>query len=206
LSSTACGSADGQLLTRRPSGKASSIALASLAFSVFAVVLLAAVRTRLPTILPDPGQWLEQGSKKYLPHHYQLVAGAFLAESVLAITLAAAWSWLLGRGREARIRRVSTWYQVFRELPPKGTDTFVRVLVQGGMEYFGKVISYTTDFDLADRELFLGEPLWRRLPDEPAFTRLHPPWRWLLLPGPAIEGIWVSYLQQPPEDTGKKSQ
>jgi Family of unknown function (DUF6338) len=101
---------------------------------------------------------------------------------------------------------VSTWYRVFRELSPTGADTFVRVFMQSGVEYFGKVISYTTDFDLADRELFLGEPLWRRLPGETDFTPLRPPWRWLILPGPAIQGIWVSYLQHSTETTKQAGQ
>jgi len=144
------------------------------------------------------GRWLREGHL-YVNGNYRLIAGFALAELVLAVGLAVAWSWARGHGRQPSIFKVSTWYRVFRELPPTGAETFVRVFTQSGVEYFGKVISYTTDFDLASRELFLGEPLWRRLPKETGFTLLRPPWRWLILPGPAIQGIWVSYLQSPTE-------
>jgi hypothetical protein len=36
----------------------------------------------------------------------------------------------------------------------------VLVTMQSGAEYCGKVVEYSTDFALADRELFLGEPLF----------------------------------------------
>ncbi len=176
----------------------SGIALASLSFSILSMAALAGVRARVPKFMPDPGRWLREGHL-YVNGNYRLIAGFALAELVLAVGLAVAWSWARGHGRQPSIFKVSTWYRVFRELPPTGAETFVRVFTQSGVEYFGKVISYTTDFDLASRELFLGEPLWRRLPKETGFTLLRPPWRWLILPGPAIQGIWVSYLQSPTE-------
>ena len=174
----------------------SSIALASLSFSVLSLLLLAAVRARVPIIMPDPGRWLREGNR-YVQGNYRLVAGFFLAELVLAIGLATAWSWVRGRGRAARIVKVSAWYHVFRELRPKGADTYARVSMQNGVEYIGRVIDYSIDVELADRELFLGEPLWRRLSGEKDFTPLRVPWRWLILP--AIQGIWVSYLKPPTE-------
>lgn len=181
-----------------PFREISSIALASLSFTILSVLLLAVVRARVPAIMPDPGRWLREGTR-YVQGNYRLVAWFFLAELVLAIGLAAAWSWVRSRGRAARIVKVSAWYHVFRELRPKGTDTYVRVSIQNGVEYFGKVIDYSTNVELADRELFLGEPLGRRLPGEKDFTPLRVPWRWLILPGSAIQGIWVSYLQKSAE-------
>ncbi len=181
-----------------PFREASGIALASLSFSILSILLLAVVRARIPAIMPDPGRWLREGNR-YVQDDYRLVAWFSLAELLLAIFLAAAWSWLCGLGRAARIVKVSTWYRLFRELRPKGTDTFVRVSMYSGVEYFGMVIEYSIDLELADRELFLGEPLWRRLPGETDFTSLQVPWRWLILPGPAIQSIWVSFLQSPSE-------
>jgi len=169
-----------------PFREVSSIALASLSFSILSVLLLAVVRACVPAIMPDPGRWLREGTR-YFQGNYRLVAGFFLAELVLAIGLATAWSWVRSRGRAASIVKVSAWYHVFRELRPKGTDTYVRVSIQSGVEHVGKVIDYSTDVEVADRELFLGEPLGRRLPGERDFTPLRVPWRWLILPGPAIQ-------------------
>jgi hypothetical protein len=116
----------------------SRLALASLWFSVLSLVLLAGLRAGVPAIMPDPGRWLREGNR-YVQSNYQVVGWFFLAEVLIAIGLAAAWSWWLGRGKTSDIRRISAWYKVFRHLPPTGSEPFVRVFVEGGTEYYGKV-------------------------------------------------------------------
>jgi hypothetical protein len=101
-----CVNGGGQLSIRRHFGEISRLALASLCFSVLSLVLLAGVRALAPEIMPDPGRWLREG-KHYVQDNYRLVAGSFLAELVVAIALAIAWPWWLGRGKTSEIRRVS---------------------------------------------------------------------------------------------------
>lgn len=173
--------------------EASGIALASLVFSVLAVLILSGLRTFVPTILPDLGQWLQQGGR-YVEANYRLIAGFFLAELSLAVGLAALAAWFMGRKQPASIRQVPTWYTVFQAQRPAGSTVFVRVLLTGNVEYYGTVIGYSTDYQLADRELLLGSPLYRRLADETTASEVRSPWCRLIIPGAAIQSIWVSFL------------
>ena len=75
-------------LEQSPFREASRVALASLLFSLLALLALAALRTWLPASMPDAGRWLRQGGR-YFAANYRLVASFLLAELALAVTLAA---------------------------------------------------------------------------------------------------------------------
>ncbi len=187
-------------LVQSPFREASRITLASLGISLLALLLLAALRASAPASMPDPGRWLREGSR-YVLANYQLIVGFFLAELALAAGLAVGAARLLVRGQPATIRQVSAWYSAFRVQRPHGATVFVRVLMADGVEYYGVVVGYTTDYQLADRELQLASPLYRRLPGEHAPSQIRSPWSRIIVPGTAIHGIWVSYLSNQPAPT-----
>jgi Family of unknown function (DUF6338) len=144
---------------RRPGRKetafreAARTALASLLFSIAAVLALLAAAWRWPTLLPDVERWLREG-RRYFQAEYGAVVRFLLLELGVALGLALLTDYALGAGREqATIRPVSSWYRVFRMHLPAGTRPFVRVRVEDGTEYCGMLASYTADPEMADREL-----------------------------------------------------
>lgn len=183
--------------------EASRTALASLFFTVVAVSILAAIRARWPWLMPDAGRWLRD-PKTYVPDHYRLVAGFFLAELVLACALALGFEKVLGRKQQATIRLVPVWYVVFRrELPTdkkKSFQPFARVRLTDDTEYSGFVASAVYDDDVAKRELALEPPMFRRIPGGLKAHPLSGDWKRIVIRGTEIRDLWVMYreVDRPP--------
>lgn len=55
----------------------------------------------------------------------------------------------------------------------------------------GRVADYTPDFEMADREIVLCQPLWSEVEGEP--KRFPGDWQRLILPAESIESIAVQY-------------
>jgi hypothetical protein len=53
--------------------------------------------------------------------------------------------------------------------------------------------SYTSDSELADRELVLAPPLTRQRPEDAKPSPLAGPWQRVIVSGPAIRDLWVAY-------------
>lgn len=176
--------------------EASRTALASVFFSLLAVTILAGVRARWPEMMPDPGRWLREGND-YLRGSYQTVAWFFVAELILACGLAFGVERVLGWKRGATIRSVPIWHRVFRQELPSGKEReylpFVGVRLSDGTEYSGLLAGYSTEYRLADRELALAPPLFRRLPGDTAPHSLSTDWQRLIIRGPEIRDLWVAY-------------
>ncbi len=174
--------------------EASRIALASLLLSVGAVLVLVVVGRWIPTLLPDVRSWL-RNSRNYLPDHFGVVSRFLLLELGVALLLAVLADLALGVRRRSTIRPLSAWYRVFRAELPHGGQPFVRVRVDDGTEYCGVLAAYSPDYALADRELVLASPLTLRRPDEPSPTPLaDPPWKRVVIRGPAVQDLWVAYI------------
>jgi len=123
----------------------SRVVLGSLAFSGFAFVLLAIVRTVHPAWMPDPKRLLDPRAS-YAKDHYRLVLRTLVLQESLALTAASAWHIILAKKQSgATIRQVSAWTQVFKRDRPKGHDAYVRVRLEGGVIYSGLVANFTSD-------------------------------------------------------------
>lgn len=72
-------------------------------------------------------------------------------------------SWLtfavVYRGDKGKITRRSTWTKAFRVDAPIGSYPLVRVRLQSGTSWVGRVADFSADLELADRELVLSPPL-----------------------------------------------
>jgi hypothetical protein len=182
-----------------PFREISGVVLASSAFSALALLILIAVRVRFPTLMPDPGAWLRDRAGDYPRGNYPVIVGFVFAQGALSTGLAMLVERLTARGREPTIRAISGWFEAFRMVVPPDTEPFVHVVLDTGVEYYGWVDGYTSDPSVDDRELELGRPLMRRLPDRNQPEPLPDHWKRLLISGPAIKTITVSYLPERPK-------
>jgi Family of unknown function (DUF6338) len=172
--------------------EAARTALASLLFSVAAVLMLLVAGRRWPTLLPDAERWLREG-RPYFQAEYSVVLRFVLLELAVALLLAVLADYAFGARQQPTIRPISSWYRVFRSQLPAGTQPFVRVRVEDGTEYCGMLASYTPDSELADRELVLAPPLTRQRPEDATPSPLAGPWQRVIVSGPAIRDLWVAY-------------
>ena len=105
-------------------------------------------------------------------------------------------SWLtfavVYRGDKGKITRQSTWTKAFRVDAPVGSYPLVRVRLQSGTSWVGRVADFSADLELADRELVLSPPLAIRVNGDT--RRIEGSGR-VILRGDQIESIAVRYLR-----------
>ncbi len=175
----------------------SRVALASLGFTGLSLAILAGVRARYPSLLPDPGAWLRLGFG-YVRAKYRLVVAFFLAETILALILALLFDGALRlRKSEAAIDpSASGWTSAMRRDIPKESDRIVRVELHDQTEYAGMLRSFSADLALQDRELVLEAPLLRKRAEEAEFGEIAHAKR-LVIPARDIRALWVMLRATP---------
>ncbi len=170
----------------------SRVVLGSLAFSGFAFVLLAIVRTVHPAWMPDPKRLLDPRAS-YAKDHYRLVLRTLVLQESLALTAASAWHIILAKKQSgATIRQVSAWTQVFKRDRPKGHDAYVRVRLEGGVIYSGLVANFRDDLEVDGRELILAPPMASKTGENP-MTAVPGQYQRVVIRGSAIEVVSVEY-------------
>ncbi|MGZ6849098.1 MAG: DUF6338 family protein, partial [Blastococcus sp.] len=75
----------------------------------------------------------------------------------------------------------------------KGTVPFVRVKLTDGSFAFGYVKHYSTELELADRELVLRPPLFTQGKGDKERSSLGEPWDRMILRGAVIDRIDIFY-------------
>jgi Family of unknown function (DUF6338) len=177
----------------------SRVVLASLVFSGFALLVLAAVRQVEPHILPEPRRLVADDGTDYFRDKYALVLNALVAWTVIAC--AAAWlsNWLLERLHGgATIKPISAWTQAFKRDCPADHDAYVRVRLNNGVVYSGLVANFSSDLEAGGRELVLAQPLASRT----ATNELKPvpaEYQRVIVRGDSIEVMSVEYRSRPPK-------
>ena len=97
------------------------------------------------------------------------------------------------------LREISPWQKVFRDdLPKENHSVHVRVRLHSGKIYVGRVADYTPDFEMADREIVLSQPLWSHPAGENA-SKFPNEWQRLIIPASSIESIAVRYSKIVPD-------
>jgi Family of unknown function (DUF6338) len=147
--------------------EASTIALASLIFTLISILLLAALRTNHSMVILDAPQWIK-GGKNYLADHFSIVILSALLEVLIACSLAALSAWFITRKSTASMSNVGTWYQILRNERPPGTRPWVHLHLDDETDFWGYLRHYTTDDSADVREIVLGgnSLAWRRKNDE----------------------------------------
>ena len=172
--------------------EASRVALGSLYFTLLAAGILALGRFLTPSLLPDPGEWLQSGAA-YITNHYQLIVSAAVAQVLLACSLATAAAWWRNRATPGVIRPVSGWFRVLREWRQANEQVVAMVTLQDGDRYFGVVKSYSPELQLEDRELILQGPLAYQSPDDEEPIGFGKQWAYIVLPASSIQYLVVGY-------------
>jgi uncharacterized protein DUF6338 len=191
---------------RRPSleetafREASRIALTSLVFTVLAISVLSVVRLIWQSALLDPADWLSNGMT-YVAAHPGLMGRSLVLELLLAIGLAVATDWYLRRSAPGQIVGGSIWFQTFRRRRPEGTTPWVHVKLDDETELWGYVGDYTSDPDLAKRELTLTGPKLRYRRKGATADEHLDSWSSVSLRGDKISWMKVAYVadDSPPD-------
>ncbi|GAA3840820.1 hypothetical protein GCM10022226_74120 [Sphaerisporangium flaviroseum] len=191
------------LSERRRAGRSESsfreisrVVLASLVFTGLAIMILLAVRVRLPDLLADPERWLREGTP-YAMANLHRIMGSLATEMVISLGMVIIVHLVLSwRQGGATIAPVSTWTQVFKRECPKGHEAHVRVSLTSGAVYTGLVAHFSPDLEVADRELVLAPPMGARAGEGP-LKPIPPEWERVVLRGSAIERMSVQY--RPPQ-------
>ncbi|WP_395156551.1 DUF6338 family protein [Ilumatobacter sp.] len=123
--------------------EASRTALASVVFSLFAIVVLALTRALQPSWVVDVPSWIGNGVS-YVADHPRLVLGNFVAFVVLSIASALVVEWVTGRRSTPTIRTGTIWYEMFNRDRPDGTKSWVCVHLKSGEQLYGYVDRYST--------------------------------------------------------------
>ena len=145
----------------------SSVALASLGFTLAAVALLALLRLVAQAAVPDVPQWITQGNR-YLARNPGPVFTGLGLEVVGACALAALAGWFVTRNSESSITNYGAWYQILRQDRPPGARAWVHVRLDDETEFWGYLRHFTPDDSADVREIVLGGTtlMWRRKSDQ----------------------------------------
>jgi hypothetical protein len=184
-----------------PFREVSSVALASLACSGLAVLLLAGVRWLHPSLMPDPEAWLGN-SHVYTRDHWAMVARFLALEAVAACAFAFVFASLVHpEDATGDITPQTAWWKAFRGTEPAKAK-YATIRLHGGDEYSGIVDGFTPGVcPPQEREIALKHPgLTFHAAGAPVNVRLESHER-LILNGADIESMLVSHLERehPPE-------
>ena len=174
--------------------EASRIALASLCFTLAAILALLSARAPFPDFLPDPRVWIGTGNR-YLQTHDYVIAGTVLVELILACTFAAVAAIWLNRGLPDSITQFSAWNDYFVAAKTSKRYPFVMLTLEDGDRFFGWVAEYSPEYEQLNRELVLKGPIQYQSPTDSAPVALGDHWRYLIIPGSSIKYVSVAYLK-----------
>jgi hypothetical protein len=177
--------------------EAGRVIFSSVLFSGIVLAIFALVRIVSPGIMPDPRQLIVD-PHAYAINHYRLLARTVFIGFVFALVLAfISHSFLARRQGGARIRQVSAWTKVFRNDCPRGMVPHVRVRLDSGSTYLGRVAEYSPAGELVDRELVIGPPLKVKPRGSMESTQLPDLYERVILRGDALKVISVEYRKRP---------
>lgn len=188
--------------------EASRTALASVVFSLFAVVVLALARVVQPSWVVDVPSWIGDGVG-YVADHPGLVLGNFVAFVILSIASALAVEWITGRRSTPTIRTGTIWYQIFNQQRPEGKKSWVCVHLKNGEQLYGYVDRYSTaDPDKSPDLYLVGSGLtWKRslpsveLGTAPAVKTVALDDKWSGVHVSASEISWIRLSYEPRDNT-----
>lgn len=132
------------------------------------------------------------GERAYLADH--LVGISLLGVLFIATSLGVAklTYWAVYRDDPGQVSQVSVWRKVFRDDAPSGAYPLVRVKMQSGTSWSGRVAHYSPDLETADREIVLSSPIAMKGPSGKS-TELPGKWSRVILHADQIDSITVQY-------------
>lgn len=174
--------------------EASVVALASLVFTLAALIILTLLRTVVPAAILDISLWVRQGNQ-YLADSLLIVAASLALQVIIACGFAAGAALLQTSKSQALISREGAWYKVFLKDRPPGTRPWVHLRLKDKTEFWGELRYYTPEDDAESREIVLGgSALKRRRDTETEASLIGDQWDAICVNGDDISFIGVIYL------------
>jgi hypothetical protein len=173
--------------------EASRVALFSLVFSLPAAVVVVLVSTQVHRVTRVVGR-LASGDVVPLSWDGLVILVVMLTQLALACLFAyVTHRVLMLSSQSSDIDLISGWTRAFRHDRPDNHDAYVRAKLINGSVWTGRVVSYSSDFELEDRELVLGPPLSSRGPSGNQLIPLEPHCQRVILRGNQIASLVVEY-------------
>jgi hypothetical protein len=176
----------------------SRVVLSSSALSLLSVAIMTVIGLFRPNWFLSPRSFLSN-PEQYYRLHPLIVWRVIILEALIAVLLVLIPNASLLRKQGWRLREVSPWQKVFRIDLPEKHYASIRVRLLSGKIYVGRVSDYTPDFEMADREIVLCQPLWSEREDK-SQAKFPDDWQRLIIPATSIETISVQYLKIPDDD------
>lgn len=186
------------LARRRRVGQAEStfreisrVVLASTGFSAVGLLAVGVVGALRPNWMPIPRQ-LFTAPDPYVYDHPGRVVAASAIQLTAALGAAMATHFVLARKTGSTLRPVSPWSKTLREDAPESTTPHVRIRLQSGTVFVGRVNHYTAQLEVADREIVLAPPLFSKTGGN-ALVAMPSRYQRLVVRGSQIESIAIEY-------------
>ncbi|MGN7157878.1 DUF6338 family protein [Dietzia cercidiphylli] len=182
--------------------EAGRVVLVSAWCSLVSVPIVLGVGAALRAWAPNGQDWVPTardlviGERVYLADHLagiSLTGVLFVATSLAVSKLT---YWVIYRADPGQVSQVSVWRKVFRDDAPPGASPLVRVKMQSGTSWSGRVAHYSPDLEIADREIVLSSPIAMKGPSGKS-NELSGNWSRVILRGDQIDSIAVQYQAHP---------
>lgn len=185
--------------------EAGRVILVSAWCSVLTIPVVLGVGAALRAWAPKGQDWVPTardviaGDRTYLADHLAglAVIGALFVATTLGIS--ALTFWCIHKDDPGQISHVSIWRKVFRDDAPSDTYPMVRVKLQCGTSWTGRVAHYSPDLEIIDREIVLSPPIAMKTANGPSHN-LPAGWGRVILRADRIESIAVQYVQEAGEE------
>lgn len=180
----------------------SRVMLASTAFTGITIVAIQAASQLLDPVWPvRPTKLLSDGGR-YAATVATPLAWTVVAATGTATTLAVATHLIRANmSGGATIRQRSAWTRAFSHDCPPGKYPYVRVRLESGAQYSGRLQDYSSDLELEDRELVLTPPWLKVKPPEGDWQKVPSDVERIILRGALATSITVTYWPIDREDS-----
>ncbi|WP_416567331.1 DUF6338 family protein [Nocardia testacea] len=152
-------------------GEISRVALVSTFCSLPALLLLGVVAVvagrRGWTWFPDLRALFKQGNSTYYADNLIQVSVTVVATAAVALLTAELWFRWVHRNDKGVMTFESSWREVLRVKAPAGTVAHARISMKDGSIWTGRVDAFSRGTELADREIVLAPPIFRKPKQNP---------------------------------------
>lgn len=168
--------------------------------SAAAIPVALGVGAALRAWVPTGHDWvptardLIAGNRIYIADHVAGLALVGVTFVIIALGISALTFWGIHKNDPGQVSHVSTWRKVFRDDAPAHTYPVVRVKLQCGTSWSGRVAHYSPDLEIVDREIVLSAPIAMKSAEGESYE-LPTDWGRVVLRADRIESIAVQYVQ-----------
>ena len=137
--------------------EASRVALSSFVFTASALVILGIVRIIRPSWVVDGSSWISEGAS-YASANLVKVGVNGIVVVALAVLLALATEYVVGRKTAPTIQSGGLWFYIFKVKRPANSSNWVSIGLKSGDRVFGYVDRFSVTSSPEEGELYVVGP------------------------------------------------